>query len=51
MRRKGGQPQRWETLDNLGAIMADAVAIAYAVERDRLILSGGFHSDGCQRLK
>jgi hypothetical protein len=24
----GGQPQRWETLDNLGAVKADAAAIA-----------------------
>jgi hypothetical protein len=29
----GGQPQRWETLGNLGAVKSDAAAIAYAVER------------------
>jgi hypothetical protein len=28
----GGQPQRWETLDNLGAVKADAGGTAYAVE-------------------
>jgi hypothetical protein len=27
----GGQPQRWESLGNLGAVKADAAAIAYAV--------------------
>jgi len=27
----GGQPQRWESLGNLGAAKADAVAITYAV--------------------
>jgi hypothetical protein len=26
----GGRPQRWESLDNLGAVKADA-AIAYAI--------------------
>jgi hypothetical protein len=40
----GGQPQRWESLGNLGAVKADAVGIAYAVEMDWLIISGGFHS-------
>jgi hypothetical protein len=30
----GGQPQRWESLGNLGAVKADAAGIAYAVERD-----------------
>jgi hypothetical protein len=39
-----GQPQRWETLDNLGAVKADAAAIAYAIERNWLIISGGLHS-------
>jgi hypothetical protein len=52
----GGQPQRWETLDNLGAVKADAAAIAYAVERGWLLISGDLHSlslteDGRQRLK
>jgi hypothetical protein len=28
-----GQPQRWESLGNLGAVKADAAAIAYAVEK------------------
>jgi hypothetical protein len=37
----GGQPQRWETLDNLGAVKVDAAGIAYAIERDGLIISGG----------
>ena len=40
----GGQPQRWESLGNLGAVKADAVGIAYAVEMDWLIISGGFRS-------
>jgi hypothetical protein len=35
-----GQPQRWETLDNLGAVKADAPGITYAIERDWLIISG-----------
>jgi hypothetical protein len=39
----GGQPQRWESLGNLGAVKADAAGIAYAVERDWLIISGGLH--------
>ncbi|HTG18463.1 MAG TPA: hypothetical protein VK681_00380 [Reyranella sp.] len=39
-----GQPQRWESLGNLGAVKADAVGIAYAVEMDWLIISGRFHS-------
>jgi hypothetical protein len=30
----GGQPQRWESLGNLGAVKADAAGIGYAVERD-----------------
>ena len=52
----GGQPQRWESLGNLGVVKADAVGIAYAVEMDWLIISGGFHSvslteAGRQRLK
>jgi hypothetical protein len=51
-----GQPQRWETLDNLGAVKSDAAGIAYAIERDWLVISGGLHSmslteDGRQRLK
>ena len=40
----GGKPQRWESLGNLGAGKADAAGIAYAIERDWLIISGGFHS-------
>ena len=40
----GGQPQRWESLGNLGAVKADAAGIAYAVERNWLIISGGLHS-------
>jgi hypothetical protein len=40
----GGQPQRWESLGNLGAVKADAVGIAYAVEMDWLLISDGFHS-------
>jgi hypothetical protein len=52
----GGQPQRWESLDNLGAVKADAPGIAYAIERDWLIISGGLHSvtlteDGRRRVK
>ena len=52
----GGQPQRWESLGNLGVVEADAAGIAYAVERDWLILSSGFHSmslteAGRQRLR
>ena len=39
-----GQPQRWKSLGNLGVVKADAAGIAYAVERDWLIISGGFHS-------
>jgi hypothetical protein len=43
-------------LGNLGAVKADAAGIAYAVERDWLIISGGLHSlsvteAGRQRLK
>jgi hypothetical protein len=40
----GGQPQRWESLGNLGAVKADAGGIAYAAERDWLVISGGLHS-------
>jgi hypothetical protein len=51
----GGQPQRWESLGNLGAIKADAAAIAYAVERDWLIICGqhsvSLTEAGRQRLK
>jgi hypothetical protein len=52
----GGQPQRWESLGNLGAVKADAAGIAYAVERDWLVISGGLHSvslteAGRRRLK
>ncbi len=36
-----GQPQQWESLGNLGAVKADAAGIAYAIERDWLIISGG----------
>jgi hypothetical protein len=48
--------RRWESLDSLGAGKADAAGIAYAVERDWLIISGGLHSvspteDGRQRLQ
>jgi hypothetical protein len=52
-----GRPQRWESLDNLGAVKADAAGIAYAIERDWLIISGGsLHSvslteAGRRRLK
>jgi hypothetical protein len=28
----GGQPQRWEALDNLGAVKADAAGIAYRLK-------------------
>jgi hypothetical protein len=53
---RGGQPQRWESLSNLGVVKADAAAIAYAIERDWLIISGGLHSlslteNGRRRLK
>jgi len=52
----GGKPQRWESLGNLGAVASDAAGIAYAIERDWLIISGGLHSvslteDGRRRLK
>jgi hypothetical protein len=52
----GGQPQRWESLGNLGTVASDAAGIAYAVERDWLIISGGAHSvslteAGHQRLE
>jgi hypothetical protein len=40
----GGQPQRWESLGNLGAVKADAAGIAYAIERGWLRISGGLHS-------
>jgi hypothetical protein len=46
----GGQPQRWESLGNLGAVKADAAAIAYAVEASfsghRLDVGGGGISPG-----
>ena len=35
---------RWETLDNLGAVKADAACIAYAGERGWLVIAGGLHS-------
>jgi hypothetical protein len=52
----GGKPQLWESLGNLGAVKADAAGIAYAVERDWLIISGGLHSvslteEGRRRVK
>jgi hypothetical protein len=52
----GGQSQRWESLGNRGAVKADASGIAYAIERDWLIISGGLHSvslteAGRRRLK
>ena len=52
----GGQSQRWESFGKLGVVEADAAGIAYAVERDWLILSSGFHSmslteAGRQRLR
>ena len=53
----GGNPLRWESLDNLGAVKTDAAGIAFAVERDWLIISGGsLHSvslteAGRERLK
>ena|SRR5258708_5488843 len=52
----GGQPQRWESLGNLGAVKSDAAAIAFAVERGWLTISGDLHSvslteSGRQRLK
>jgi hypothetical protein len=40
----GGQPQRWESLGNLGAVKADTAGVVYAVERDWLIISGDLHS-------
>jgi hypothetical protein len=52
-----GNPLRWESLDNLGAVKADAAGIAYAIERDWLVISGGsLHSvslteAGRRRLK
>ena len=36
----GGQPQRWKSLGDLGAVKADAAGIAYAVEMDWLIGGG-----------
>ena len=39
----GGQ-QRWESLGNLGTVASDAAGIAYAIERDWLIISGSLHS-------
>jgi hypothetical protein len=52
----GGKPQRWESLGNLGVVASDAAGIAYAIERNWLIISGGLHSvslteAGRQRLK
>jgi hypothetical protein len=52
----GGRPQRWESLGNLGVVNADAAGIAYAIERDWLVVSGGLHSvslteDGRRRVK
>ena len=52
----GGQPQRWESLGNLGTVKADAAGSTCAVERDWFIISGGLHSvnlteAGRQRLK
>jgi hypothetical protein len=52
----GGQPPRWESLGNLGTVASDGAGIAYAIERDWLIISGGLHSvslteAGRQRLK
>jgi hypothetical protein len=53
----GGRPQRWESLDNLGAVKADAAGIAYAIEQGWLVISGGsLHSvslteAGRRRLK
>jgi hypothetical protein len=52
----GGQPQRRESLGNLGTVASDAAGIAYAVEKGWLIISGGLHSvslteAGRQRLK
>ena len=52
----GGQPQRWESLGNLDAVKADAAGIAYAIEKNWLIISGGRHSvsltdDGRRRVK
>ena len=40
----GGQPQLWQTLDNLGAVKSDAAGMASAIERDWLVISGGLHS-------
>ena len=37
------------TLDNLGAVKADAAGIAYAIERNWLIISGGLHSASLPR--
>ena len=36
----GGQPQRWESRANLGAVKVDATCIAYAVKWDWLIAAG-----------
>jgi hypothetical protein len=52
----GGQPRRWESLGNLGAVKGDAAGISYAVKRGWLIISGGLHSvslteDGRRRMK
>jgi hypothetical protein len=49
----GGRAQRWESLGTLGAVKADAAAIAYAAEGDWLVISGALHSvsltEACRR--
>jgi hypothetical protein len=45
----GGQPQRWESLGNLRAVKVDAAGIAYAIEKDWLVISGGLHSASLTR--
>jgi len=42
--RRGCTRPRCACTLHLGAVKADAVGIAYAIERDWLIISGGFHS-------
>ena len=34
-----GMPQHWKTLDELGAVQADAAAIIYAVEKGWLLVA------------
>ena len=34
-----GKPQHWETLENLGAVQADAAAIVYAVEMGWILVT------------